>query len=117
MELTDPIFRWVQGEGAEGCTSTLTLTELLVQPYRHCDQQRVDEFFALITAYPNLTWIPPDLSIAAVAARIRAAHRLRTPDAVQAATALHVGATGLISNDAAFAKWSSVEVLLLDHLL
>ncbi len=60
------------------------MTELLVAPYRDSDEQRVDEFYALLSTLPNLDWIAPNLEIADVAARLRAGHRLRTPDALQA---------------------------------
>ncbi|MBI5283257.1 MAG: PIN domain-containing protein [Candidatus Solibacter usitatus] len=51
------------------------------------------------------------------AARLRAVHRLRTPDALQAATAIRSGATGIVSNDAAFARLGSVAAILLDAFL
>ena len=78
------------------------MTELLVVPYRDSDEQRVNQFYALFSTYPHLDWIAPDLEIAGTAARLRAAHRLRTPDALQAATALHAHATGLVTNDPVF---------------
>jgi len=93
------------------------MTELLVQPYLKFDEQRVDAFFALPSTFPNLQWIAPNLEIADLAARIRATHRLRTPDALQAATAAHAGATGLITNDVVFERLDAFETLVLDQLL
>ena len=93
------------------------MTELLAQPYRSSDEQRVDEFYGLLSTYPNLDWIAPHLEIADLAACFRALHRLRTPDALQAATAAHASATGLITNDAAFERVEAFETLVLDHLL
>jgi predicted nucleic acid-binding protein len=83
------------------------MTELLVQPYREGYDQRVDQFYALLSTYPNLEWIAPDLPIANSAARIRAEHRLRTSHALQAATAIHTGATALVTNDPAFERVES----------
>jgi len=94
--LTDPIFAWLERPDHAAVTSTITMTELLVQPYRDSAEQRADEFYALLATYPNLAWVAPDLEVAAIAARIRAAHRLRTPDALQAATAVHTQASGLV---------------------
>jgi len=74
-----PVRRNTYGDGHGGVTSTITMTELLVQPYRAGDEQRVDEFYGLLATYPNLDWIAPDLEIADMAARIRAMHGLRTP--------------------------------------
>ena len=92
------------------------MTELLVQPYRDNDEHQVDEFYGLLSTYPNLDWVAPDLAIADVAARLRALHRLRTPDALQAATAIQGSATGLITNDSAFQRMNDFEVVMLDEL-
>ena len=117
LPLTDLIFSWLEGPDSKAVTSTITMTELLVQPYRNSDEQRVDVFYSLLTTYPNLVWIAPNLEIADVAARLRALHRLRTPDALHAATAEHSGATGLITNDAAFERVKTFETLVLDRHL
>ena len=114
---TDHIFSWLERPGCTAVTSTITMTELLVPPYREADEQRVDEFYALLSTYPNLEWIAPSLEIADVAARLRALHRLRTPDALQAATAAHAHATGLITNDPVFARVDAFATLVLDQLL
>lgn len=117
LALTDHIFSWLERPGCQGVTSTITMTELLVQPYRDFDEQRVDEFYGLLSTFPNLHWVAPNLEIADLAARLRALHRLRTPDALQAATAAHARATGLITNDAVFERLEAFETLVLDQLL
>jgi predicted nucleic acid-binding protein len=93
------------------------MTELLVLPYRQGDQQRADDFYGLLSTYPNLEWIAPSLEIADLAARIRPLHRLRTPDALLAATAEYSLATGLITNDPIFERVKSFQTLVLDQLL
>jgi predicted nucleic acid-binding protein len=50
-------------------------------------------------------------------ARIRPEHNLRTPDAIQGATAILSGATALISNDPAFPRLDELDVLIFDELL
>ena len=115
--LSDQVFAWLDEVHSKAVTSTITMTELLVQPYRDSDDPLVDEIYALLSTYPNLSWIAPNLEIADIAARLRASYRLRTPDALQAATAEHSGATGLITNDAVFERAKTFETLVLDHLL
>ncbi len=117
LAFTDAIFSWLERPGRTAVTSTITMAELLVPPYRDADEQRVDEFYALLSTYPNLDWIAPSLEIADLAARLRALHRLRTPDALQAATAAHARATGLITNDPVFARVEAFATLVLDQLL
>ena len=94
LALTDSVFSWVERAGHEAVTSTITMTELLVPSYRDHDEQKVDAFYGLLSTYPNLQWIAPDLETADLGGRMRAMYRLRTPDALQAATALRVHATG-----------------------
>ena len=91
--------------------------ELLVLPYRENDEQLANDFYGLLSTHPNLDWIAPDLEIADLAARIRALHRLRTPDALQAATAIHMHATCLITNDAIFERVEDLETVVLESFL
>ena len=117
VDLAHTVFAWLERAGHSAVTSTLTFTELLAQPYRDLSEDRVTAFIGLLSAYPNLEWIPPDLQIASRAARLRAVHRLRTADAIQAATAIHSGATALITNDLVFRRLDAFATLVLDDLL
>jgi len=108
---------WLEGPRAQAVTSTITMLELLVQPYRAADIDRVNKFYALLSTFPHLEWIAPSLTIADLSAQLRAEHRLRTPDALQAATAIARNATGFVSNDPAFRRVAELEVTILDDLL
>jgi predicted nucleic acid-binding protein len=114
---TDLIFSWLERPESRAITSTITMTELLVLPHRDSDEQLANDFYGLLSTYPNLDWIAPNLEIAELAARIRALHRLQTPDALQAATAVQAQATGLITNDRLFERAKEFETLVLDDLL
>jgi len=115
--LADQIFSWLEGPRHTAVASTITMTELLVQPYRDGDEQRVDRFYGLLATYPNLEWVAPDLEVADIAARIRAVHRLRTPDSLQAATVIRSQATGIVTNDSVFEPLKEFETLVLDRIL
>ncbi len=117
VRLVNPIFAWLEGPKGHAVTSTITMLELLVQPYKLPDMDRVNKFYALLSTYPHLHWIDPTLEIADSAARLRAEYNLRTPDALQAATALVCEATGFISNDAGFKKVAGFEVAILEELV
>jgi predicted nucleic acid-binding protein len=117
LSLTDAVFAWVERTGHEAVTSTITMTELLVPSYRDNNEHRVDEFYGLLSTYPNLRWIAPDLEAADIAARLRATYKLRTPDALQAATAIRAQATGLITNDPMFLRLVEFETAVLDQFL
>lgn len=117
FELVNPIFVWLEGTRARAVTSTITMLEVLVQPYRLADMDRVNKFYALLSTYPHLEWSAPTLIIADLAARLRAEHNLKTPDALQIATALAGQATGFISNDPVFQRVADLEVVILDKWL
>jgi predicted nucleic acid-binding protein len=101
----------------ETSTSTLTLIELLVQPYRLKRNDLVFKFYPLLTTYPHLTWIKLTLDIADLAAKLRAEHNLKTPDAIQIASAISSSATGFICNDRAFQKIKDIECLIIDDCI
>lgn len=88
-----------------------------MQPYRLQDIDRVNKFYALLATFPHLQWAAPTLQIADIGARFRAEFNLRTPDAIQAATAIADNATGFISNDTAFKRIVGLDVMVLDDLL
>jgi predicted nucleic acid-binding protein len=111
------VFDWLEDTANTGITSTITVTKLLVQPYRDTDEARVNLYYGLLSTYPNLVWVAPDLEVADLAARLRAAYRLKTPDALQAATAVRSNATGFVTNDPHFQRIKVFEALVLDDLL
>ena len=115
--LAHAVFEAVAGSDLTAIASTITMAELLVQPYRNSDFERVDQYFGLLTTYPNLVWIAPDLEIADIAAKFRAENRLKMPDAIQAATVLHAGASGFFTNDSVFRRVTAFETLQFDDLI
>jgi predicted nucleic acid-binding protein len=117
VQLAHAVFQAVAGPDHTAIASTVTMAELLVQPYRNSDLRRVNQYFGLLTTYPNLVWIAPDLEIADLTAKFRAEYRLKMPDAIQAATAAKAEATGFATNDAVFARIAAFETLQFDNLL
>lgn len=115
--LTDAIFSWIANRGVIAVTSTVTMAELLVPAYRDADEERANEYYSLLSTFPHLEWVAPNLRIADLAAQLRASHGLRTPDALQAATALYAEASGFITNDPIFERVRQLDVLVLDNLL
>lgn len=111
---TDIVFSWLAASRSRAFTSTITMTEVLVPAYRSRGQELLDNFYGLLSTYPNLQWVSVSLEVADLAAKLRAQHNLRTPDAIQAATAIHAKATVFITNDPKFRRVSEFEVLVLD---
>jgi len=57
------------------------------------------------------------LDVARRASDLKAVNRIKTPDAIQVATALQHGATVFITNDRIFERVKEIEVLLLEKFL
>lgn len=98
-----------------GVTSVLTLAELLTGPARAGNITALRDYELYLTNFPNLTLRPLDTEIARKVATVRAATGLRTPDAIQLATAELAGATAIVGNDKGWKGKTGALGLLLLH--
>lgn len=98
-------------------TSTVTLLELLVQPYRAQQEELAQKIFALVSTYPKLEWVPLTMNLADRAAELRARYRLSTPDAIQLATAIGRKATRFYGNDRGLRRVKEIECIIVDDLI
>ena len=110
----ETLFDRIEAGKTRATTSTLSLLEVLVQPYRQNNEELVMKFYALLTSYPHLTWVSMTLTVADRAAKLRAEHQFKTPDSIQAASAIACGATGFICNDKIFRKVKEFESLMIN---
>ena len=115
--LSDAVFAWLEHPDNSAVTSTLSMTELLVPAHRDGDTRRLQHYRGLLTTYPGLAWLHPDIVIADTSARLRAEYRLKTPDAIQAATAIQSKVSIFLTNDPIFQRVKELETLVLDELL
>jgi predicted nucleic acid-binding protein len=116
LPLVDPFFDALARGDLHAVTSTVTLIEVLTQPLRHGDAALAAQYRSLLLNNQGLGMRAISVAIAEEAARLRATYRLRTPDAVQLATALDAGASAFLTNDARLAAILELRVLVLDQL-
>jgi len=64
----------------------------------------------------HVATIPLSCAIAEEAARLRAMYNVRTPDAIQMATAIQAGASSFLTNDSHLPTIPELRVLVLDEL-
>ena len=88
--------------------STITLAEVLVGPLRQKQDALAKRYEKALGGFDL---VPMSVDIAATAARLRASLGLRLPDAIQAATALELGAAALVTHDRDFSKLQGLQVL------
>jgi predicted nucleic acid-binding protein len=65
----------------------------------------------------HVTTVRVSQVIAEEAARLRANYSLRTPDAIQLATAVRSGASSFLTNDSKLPSLTSLNVLILNRLI
>jgi predicted nucleic acid-binding protein len=111
------LFASIERGRPAGVTSTITMLELLVQPLREQNIELASSVYALGIRYPHLQWVPASMAIVERAARLRAVHNLRTPDALQVATAIESSATGFVTNDRTFERIPDIEVMILERVV
>ena len=103
------IFEKVETGKFSANISTLVFTELLVPAYRTKENKYAEKIVHILSNFPNLTTIPIDTKISTTAAKLRAMHGLRTPDAIHIATALETRSSGIITNDKGFKKVAAAD--------
>lgn len=99
-DLTEELFALIGHGKIEAVLSVVTVAELLVGPFTQGQAAQVAGFEHFLQALPNTKVVPVSYEIARESARLRACYRLRTPDALLAATALAARAGGFVTNDA-----------------
>lgn len=79
--------------------SSLALMEVLVAPKKHGDYELCQRYRYFFQSFPNLEVLPIDDNVAEIASDLRAAHKIRTPDALHMATGHCAGASAFLTED------------------
>ncbi|MGH2515242.1 MAG: type II toxin-antitoxin system VapC family toxin, partial [Ktedonobacterales bacterium] len=88
VSLVRPFFQALDRGELSVITSTVTLGEVLVHPLRKGDAPLVQRYHDVLLGSGSLIMKQVISDIAEEAARLRAVYNLRTPDAIQLATAI-----------------------------
>jgi predicted nucleic acid-binding protein len=114
FECLQPFFEALEQRRFEATTSTITIAEVLVHPFRFKRTRLVEAYHDLFATYLHVTAM--SYAIAEKAASLRAVHNLETPDAIQLATALDRKADFFLTNDAKLSRLPQPQVLVLADL-
>lgn len=116
MSLVEPFFEAMARGDFEVVTSTLTVTEVMVHPIRNKNDALATAYREILLNAAHVRTMPVSAEIAEIASRLRAAHNIRTPDAIQVATAIAMRADFFLTNDAALSILPKPTVLTLGAL-
>ncbi|GBF34048.1 hypothetical protein DCCM_3159 [Desulfocucumis palustris] len=111
------LFQQIELGRLSALTSMLVVTELLTKPLRDRNKTLANMYLAFLSTFPNLQLKNISYSISLKAAKIRAKHGLKTPDAIFLATAIVERAEVFITNDFRLKKIEDIEIILLDEFV
>ena len=118
LPLVAPIFEDVAAGRRDVVTSSLTLLEVLVVPYRAGNLALAERYEAYLSRSRGVRLVDIDRSQLRTAAQLHALHpSVRTPDALQLAAALFAGCSAFVTNDRDLPAVPGLEVLKLRSYL
>ncbi len=113
LPIVRPIFERLDNDLTfHGVTSIVTLIEVNTLPLRSKRQDLVKTYTDALLNSPSVSAYPLNARIAKRAAELRAKFNLRTPDAIQIATAIIAKADAFITNDERLKKVNDITVLI-----
>ena len=98
-------------------TSSVTLLEVLVKPLREGQTAISKQYRDILTTAPGIELFDITSAIVEQAAQLRAKYNLRTPDAIQLATSIELGADYFLTNDNRFKGVIEATVVTVSELL
>lgn len=115
--LLHPLFQELEAGRIGAVTSVISLLEVLIHPLRQGDEKLASQYQDTLLSHPHLTTLAVNYVIAQAAAELRAERNLKTPDAIQLATAIISNASAFITNDRDFGDAPPIEIVTLRELL
>jgi predicted nucleic acid-binding protein len=112
--LLQPLWIKFQSNEISLISSELIWLETLVIPIRNNNSDLIQAYEQLLD---EIQRVPVSEAILKEAARLRASTKLKTPDAIHAATSLSLNCTLFLTNDAGFRNISGLPVIVLKDVL
>jgi predicted nucleic acid-binding protein len=99
LNIVRPIFAEIDARNIEALTSTITLLELLVLPFKTKNESLAEEYRKILLHAEGLTTYEIVHEVSELSAKLRAKYTIRTPDAIQLAVGILYGADTFLTND------------------
>lgn len=107
----EPIFAAIDAGRISAVVTPITIAEVVSGPLKAGKEALAERYRATLTAAPGWTLCHFDSEQAMLAARFRLRYRLKLPDAIQLAAAVHSGCHALITHDRDFHEVTDLLVL------
>ena len=115
-ELMIPLWESARKNDLQLVGSELLLLETLVKPLQQSNKRLETLFMKLLTT-SDIQLEPISADILQLAAQLRATNKLKTPDAIHLATAIHLKSDFFITNDKRLATIKNIPVLVLNDYM
>jgi len=114
--LLQPLWQAAKGGSVEVVSSDLVLLETLVGPFKSGNTALANDYEQLFRQ-PQTRLVAITQPILRQAAKLRATTKLKTPDALHAATAQALACALFVTNDVGFRGLTNLPVVILNDLL
>ena len=111
----EPVFADIDAGRIQALITPITLAEIVGGPLRAGKEALAARYRQALTASFGWSLRELDADIAVLAARLRLVHRLKLPDAIQLATAVHEGCAALVTHDRDFTGVTDLPILGADR--
>jgi len=110
-----PIFADIEAGRLQGLVTPITLAEIVSGPLRAGKEALAARYHQALTASFGWSLRELDADIAILSARLRLVHRLKLPDAIQLATAVHEGCAALVTHNRDFTGVKDLPIIGLER--
>ncbi len=117
LHIVKPVFAAIDAGNIEALTSTVTLLEVLVHPFRMNNEPLAEKYREILLFSEGVTTVSVTDGISETAAKLRAKYSIKSPDALQIATGIHSGADKFLTNDRNLKNIDEMEMLILDDFI
>ena len=104
LSVVRPVFTGIDAEKIEAITSTITLLEVLVHPFRTDNETLAERYREILLYSEGLTTFEISHGVSEMASKLRAGYSIKTPDAIHIAVGVFHGADTFLTNDPALRK-------------
>ena len=116
-DLLAPIFLGLKNGSIDVVSSLITVSEVLTLPYRREQWNLIKTYREVFGKQSNITVLPMTLETADLTAQIRGKYGLKTPDALQWATAKLHNVDYFLTNDQGFKILNDDRILIIDEYI
>ena len=107
-------FKEIKNKNPRVFTSVVTISEVMIKVFERKLDEKIDDYLGFISGNGAISIVEISRSTAILAAKLRAEHRFKTPDAMQIASALLCNANEFVTADRGFPK--KIEKMLVRNI-